>query len=409
MAAFGKRNVAAFAPRGAVQSAAPAVHAFSQAAPVTRAPSSAAGSPASAFNAPFVTIGILALLCGIFYFQVHTAPVLFSGYSLSAAALTGDGAVSGKLVFQDGQWWRLLTAPLLHASRSHLIGNAVVFAVIGFMLEPKIGWRWFAGLFVMGAIGGSFFSVLLNPPQLPSVGASGAIVGVLAAAVLCGSSARSGPKGRRMQVWALRLVLPALIPLATNSHVDYACHLGGVLAGLLTGVVMLMGWERGEDHPAFGELGAAIGGIGLAAGLIALVLGAQTGKAAVVSATPAGLMPETEAPDFYTVDTDKARDLVARYPHDPRAHLMRGFTFLKYEHDLADAEEQFREALDPEDMAAAQTTDDFRKEVTVLLALTISYENRPDEARAMGAPLCGFAADAMGNLMQNLRDRGICS
>jgi len=53
---------------------------------------------------PFVTILLLALLVGVFVFQIDTAPVHYRGYELSAAALTGDGAVSGKLVFRDGEW-----------------------------------------------------------------------------------------------------------------------------------------------------------------------------------------------------------------------------------------------------------------------------------------------------------------
>jgi hypothetical protein len=74
------------------------------------------------------------------------------------------------------------------------------------------------------------------------------------------------------------------------------------------------------------------------------------------------------------------------YAHDPRADLMRGFAFLKDDPDLADAEEQFRQALAAKDLGVSRLGSSFGKTVTVLLALTVAYEHRPDEARALGGP-----------------------
>jgi rhomboid protease GluP len=108
------------------------------------------------------------------------------------------------------------------------------------------------------------------------------------------------------------------------------------------------------------------------------------------------------------VGTERARTLLEHYPHDPRAHLFRGFAFLKEDHDLADAEDQLRQALQTKDLLAAKLTPDFEKQVTVLLALTVSYQNRPDEAKALGAPLCGYAAENIEEVYSMMQDREIC-
>ena len=362
-ATFGKRSTQAFAPPPARATAPAAGGLF---APQPAAPVQQVSLPTIRF--PLVTIALIVLLTIIYVLEVEHAPA-HGAHGLSARTLAAYGAIQGDLMFSAGEWWRLFTAPLLHASASHLIGNAVVFGIVGFMLEPLIGPRWFAGLFVIGGLGGALVSIFANAPDIPSVGASGAIMGVLGAAFICGSSARSGPKGRRMQTWALRLILPALIPFgatAANSHVDFACHLGGVLSGIAAGALLLMSWTRGEDRPAFGGIAAAVGAAGVAIGILSFALFAQGTNAAVAADAVSGLIPEEDMPGGLDVGTERARTLLERYPHDPRAHLFRGFAFLKNDHDLADAEEQLRQALADQGSPRRQAAPDFEKQVTVL-------------------------------------------
>ncbi|MBV9419937.1 MAG: rhomboid family intramembrane serine protease [Alphaproteobacteria bacterium] len=355
---------------------------------------------------PVVTIGLLAMLTVIYLMEVQHAP----GHgSLSGRTLAAYGAIQGDLIFQQGEWWRLFTAPMLHASWGHLIGNAVVLGIVGFMLEPLIGPRWFAGLYAIGGLGGALVSIILNDQTIPAVGASGAIMGVLGAAFVCGASAKAGPKGRKMQTWALRLILPALIPMAADSHTDFAGHLGGVVAGLATGVFMLAAWTRGDDRPAFANASAGIGIVSVLFGILAFALfSGQPGNAAVVANATSGLIPEAEMPDELDIGSDAARAMLEKYPHDPRAHLLRGFAFLKHDRDLADAEEQLREALGTKDLLNANLSDDFEKQVKLLLALTLAYENRPTEARAMGEPLCGYASESHSSLYETMQEKGIC-
>src|ERR1700712_2270689 len=276
MANFGKR--AAYAPPPSRVSA-PRPSAFAPAKQYAPAPSVdriTAAPPAgiAVFRVPLVTPFLLLLFCCVYALEVRYAG---PGHGISARSLIAFGALDGDLLFKAGQVWRLVTAPLLHGSLEHLIGNAVVFAVVGFMLEPLIGPRWFGALFVIGGLGGGLLSACANDGGIPSGGASGAIMGVLAAAFIFGASAKAGTKGRKMQTWSLRLMLPSLIPLAAESHTDYAAHLGGVIAGLAMGVVLWMLWSRKDDHPDLGSVGAGISLGGLAAATLAFVFMGQPG------------------------------------------------------------------------------------------------------------------------------------
>jgi rhomboid protease GluP len=397
-AAFGKRNQVQWEP--AVTPGRPLAPATATTAAATP---HATDADRMVFRTPIVTIGLLVLLSAIYALETRFAP----GGFVSGRTVAGYGALEGDLVFA-GEWWRLFTAPLLHGSWSHLIGNAAVFGVVGFALEPLIGPRWFAGLFAIGALGGALMSLFVSPADIPGVGASGAIMCVLGATFLCGASAKSGPSGRKMQSRALFFILPALIPFSGDTHTDFAAHLGGLLAGLATGVFLLLSWTRGELRPAFGTGGSTIGGAFLVIGLASFLLFAgKPSNAAVVADAASGLIPEAELPHGLSVTSDRARELLDRYPGDPRAHLFRGIAFLQDDHDLADAETQFRAALDPDAIAHAHLEDSFRDTVTVLLALTLSYEGKPDLAQKYGAPLCTFARD-MGDLYDSLHDRAIC-
>lgn len=414
---FGKRGaqpVRTFAPPSARLAAAAPSASFNStremlaAPPPVVAPSKAAAEIEAAIptiRVPVVTIGLLVLLTVIYVMEVRYSP---SHGFLSAGTLAEYGAIQGSLVFQQWEVWRLFTAPMLHASTGHLIGNGVVLAIVGFSLEPLIGQRWFAGLYVIGGLGGTIVSLLLNDQTIPSVGASGAIMGVLGAAFICGASAKGGPKGRKMQTRALWLILPALIPMAADSHTDFAGHLGGVVAGIVVGFVMLAAWERGADRPAMGNGAAAIGAVGILLGLLSFAFfSGHPANAAVIENSTNGMIPEDRMPASFDVGTDRARELLEKYPNDPRAHLFRGFAFLKHDHDLADAEEQLRQAL-ADRKAVAQLAPEFEKTVTVILSLTVAYQGRPDQARALGNPHCGFAERSLGDLYDNMQEKGIC-
>jgi membrane associated rhomboid family serine protease len=147
-ATFGKRGMPASA-RPAVPVRTPYI------APPVKATQSMAnaavmpeGGALDAFHAgsiPILTIGLILLLCLVFALEVHHTMDFSSPLMPSVASLRAMGGVQGTLVFGEGQWWRLLTAPLLHSGLSHLIGNCIALLLAGFFLEPILGgpgfWR----------------------------------------------------------------------------------------------------------------------------------------------------------------------------------------------------------------------------------------------------------------------------
>src|SRR4029077_10741737 len=96
------------------------------------------------------------------------------------ATLLAFGGLMGEVVIESGEWYRLLTAPLLHGGIEHILLNGVALGLAGYVLEPLIGRAWFAAVFVVGALCGALFSLLLNSDVIISVGASGAVMALFA-------------------------------------------------------------------------------------------------------------------------------------------------------------------------------------------------------------------------------------
>ena len=106
--------------------------------------------------------------------------------------LTGDrlyvaGRCGTNLVLRDGQYWRLLTSVFLHAGLSHLGSNLIVQILMGSIVERNIGHIKYLLLFLLSGIGGNIVSVLYDSAlgvNTYSVGASGAVFGVMGVLVL---------------------------------------------------------------------------------------------------------------------------------------------------------------------------------------------------------------------------------
>ena len=179
---------------------------------------------------PPVTL-ILMLICAIvFGFEFAT------GALDKIERLTEMGAISAPHV-EKGEFWRLLSAPFLHASADHIVGNLLMLFVLGLACEHAFGSSQFVFLFVAAALGGSFAS-LLNDKI--SVGASGAIFGLAGAiiAMFRRHQSKLHLRDRRIGlvigIWAVyQIVIGFLSP-----QIDNLCHIGGFTAGMVFGTVI---------------------------------------------------------------------------------------------------------------------------------------------------------------------------
>lgn len=130
-----------------------------------------------------------------------------------------------------GEYYRLLTAAFLHANLAHLLFNMYALWIIGMQLESFIGKSRFLLVYLFSAIAGSLLSVIMTPTAV-SVGASGAIFGLLGALLYFGYHYRvylgTVIKSQIIPVIIINLILGFMLP-----GVDNAAHIGGLIGGAL--------------------------------------------------------------------------------------------------------------------------------------------------------------------------------
>ena len=150
-----------------------------------------------------------------------------------------------------GEWWRLFTAPFLHASAAHLSGNLFVLVVAGLILEPVGAGGRFAAIYLAGGLGSEVASIALNSPQLSSVGASGAIMAI-SSAMFVTSFHEGTQRPKLMRRVSAYLLFPALLPtvIQGGTMTDINAHGGGLLVGAALSFAMLACWRDEAEAPS---------------------------------------------------------------------------------------------------------------------------------------------------------------
>jgi membrane associated rhomboid family serine protease len=149
----------------------------------------------------------------------------------------GDILISNFALFapsiSTGQWWRLITAGFLHGPILHLLFNVYILWVLGSQLESILGKRKFIVIYFVSLIGGSVASFLFSPFGTYSIGASGAIFGLMGAMLVVG-------RKKRLDIShvAVLVILNVVIGFVL-SGIDWRAHLGGLAAGALIAWVLL--------------------------------------------------------------------------------------------------------------------------------------------------------------------------
>jgi membrane associated rhomboid family serine protease len=196
-------------------------------------PGSSARPPA--INLPPLTLALLGVMAAIYLVLLLAPPeverLVVVYFAFIPAAYLSEG------------WpvWSLLAAPfsytLLHGGFGHLALNGVMLAVMGQVLERRLGAGRFLLLFAAGAAGGALVHVLIGgSPQAPLVGASAAVGGLYGAGfVLHRRGINLGPNAQLLVALAgLFIIINLLgVVLPILSNIAYAAHLGGFIAGAL--------------------------------------------------------------------------------------------------------------------------------------------------------------------------------
>jgi membrane associated rhomboid family serine protease len=138
-----------------------------------------------------------------------------------------DPVVNEVVGVADGEYYRLLTAAFLHGGVVHLLLNMYALYMFGPLLEGALGRLRFTVLYLVSALGGSAVSYTFSNPGTPSLGASGAVFGLLGAFLVV--NRRLGRDNSSIMVLlAINLGYGFLVP-----QIDWRAHLGGLVTGAL--------------------------------------------------------------------------------------------------------------------------------------------------------------------------------
>ncbi|OIQ72242.1 rhomboid protease GluP [mine drainage metagenome] len=169
------------------------------------------------------------------YLLQQLDPSIFYRFSLVGLATDPSGTLIG---VANGEWYRLLTVGLLHASWLHIGFNMYALWVLGPAIEFAFGRSRFLTIYVASLLGGSTASLMFNSPSIVAVGASGAIFGLFGAMIV--ANKRLGrPVNSVYAVIAVNLAFGFMVP-----NVDWHAHLGGLALGAATSAVMVYGVRR---------------------------------------------------------------------------------------------------------------------------------------------------------------------
>ncbi len=185
--------------------------------PQEAAPAAEPTPPSLPERAPRVTVTLLALMALLFIAELVLSLGDISGLlQPDIQTLVGLGGSMRALVLA-GDWWRLLSSTLLHADLVHLVLNGICLFMAGVVLEQLVGHARTVVLFVLGGLGGSLLSLVLQKEGIVSIGASGAVMAMLAALLVLSRRIPSKEERQALQSQALRILVPSLIPIATRS------------------------------------------------------------------------------------------------------------------------------------------------------------------------------------------------
>jgi membrane associated rhomboid family serine protease len=234
---------------------------------------------------PQVTFALIAINAIVFLsegnFTLSGQP---TGKVYEEGALFGSILGVPTLGVAHGQWWRLVTSGFLHENLLHVGFNMWVLYYLGVMLEPALGHLRFAAIYVVSLLTGSFGALLVTPHS-PTVGASGAVFGLMGAAVV-EMRARQIPI---MQSGVGVLIGLNLVISFTEPGISWGGHIGGLIGGVLAALALRIG-DRFRSQ-ALALAGCAVIAVAAVGGSLATSHATELEGSVPVQLTPGGPEP----------------------------------------------------------------------------------------------------------------------
>jgi membrane associated rhomboid family serine protease len=234
---------------------------------------------------PRVTFALIAINAIVFLsegsFTLNGQP---TGKVYEEGALFGSIRGVPTLGVAHGQWWRLVTSGFLHENFLHIGFNMWVLYYLGTMLEPALGHVKFGVIYAVSLLAGSFGALLVTPHS-PTVGASGAVFGLMGAAAV-EMRARQIPI---MQSGVGTLIVLNLVISFTLPGISWGGHIGGLIGGALAALAIQLG-DRYRSQ-ALALAGCAAIAVAAVGGSVATSHASEAETAAPVQFTTGGPEP----------------------------------------------------------------------------------------------------------------------
>jgi len=182
-------------------------------------------------HAPPFILFLIAANLGMFAWEIAAGALADRETIIEAGALVRERVLAG-------EWWRLMSAMFLHGGVDHILGNIVVLYIVGLACEHAFGGARTALVYFASGIAGGLLSMSMGPG--PSVGASGAIFGVIAAVIVVlyrwqdRFYVRDKRIGFVLLIWAGWQILTGL----ASPFIDNFAHLGGLAGGALAALAL---------------------------------------------------------------------------------------------------------------------------------------------------------------------------
>lgn len=176
---------------------------------------------------PIITYGLI-----ITNILIYVLSILFGNYN----EILNRFCLYGPNIREYGEYYRLITSGFLHGNILHLILNCYALYIIGSQVESYMGKTKFIIIYLFSLLMGSLMSITLS--SYPSIGASGAIFGLMGS-LLCFGYYYRIYLGNVLKSQIIPLILANLLFGLLASNIDNFAHIGGLIGGCL--ITMALG------------------------------------------------------------------------------------------------------------------------------------------------------------------------
>jgi membrane associated rhomboid family serine protease len=178
-----------------------------------------------------ITRSLVVINVVVFFWEILTmGPGILSG-NVTGQQLVNDGALVPIAVTQYHEYWRVVTSAFLHANILHIALNMYSLYVLGRFVEPVLGSPRMLFVYTVSLLAAGTCVAYFSQPDVPTLGASGAIFGIFGALFAIGF--KFGRRGMELIKAMLPILIINLIFTFTVPAISWQAHVGGLVVGFL--------------------------------------------------------------------------------------------------------------------------------------------------------------------------------